>query len=510
MNDRVLDPLNRHHLRSSGHRDDALEVSFDLPERVVQFGTGAFLRGFAEYFVARANQAGRLNGRVVMVGSTGSGRARRLDEQDGLYTLLVRGREDGAVVDRAQIVAAVSRALASQDQWDDVLACAHNPDLALIISNTTEVGITLEADDRIDLDPPRSYPGKLTAFLYERARAFGYDPDKGLIILPCELIEGNGDTLRGIVRRLAECWDLGADFLRWLDEANRFCNTLVDRIVPGTPDGDELDALWHRLGYHDDLLTVAEPYRLWAIEGDEELARRLPLAGADPGIVIAEDITPFRVRKVRILNGAHTIMVPTALQCGCKTVREAVEHPLLSRFVRRVVYKEIVPSLDSEPEQARAFAQEVLERFANPFIEHELLSITFQQTAKLKVRVVPSLVGFTARHDKLPPLLTFGFAGFLLYQHPGHRTATGSAPGDDAADAWASRWQGVDLEDTDQVRRLVEDTCSDAEQWGRRLDALPGFTEAVSTHLIGMIREGVPAALEAHLQAVERGEEASI
>ncbi len=495
----MLPALNKTALPQGAELEGPVEAHFGLPERVLQFGTGAFLRGFAGFFVEQANRTGAINGRVVMVGSTGSGRVQRLNEQDGLYTLCVRGREDGRIVDQTQLIAAVSRALASSDQWDEVLACARNPALSLVISNTTEGGITLDEDDRIDLDPPRSFPGKLTAVLHERARAFDYDPAQGLIILPCELVEDNGDKLRGIVQSLAERWDLGADFLRWLDEANAFCNTLVDRIVPGTPEDEEAEALFDRLGYRDDLLTVAEPYRLWAIEGDADLAARLPLAGADPGIVVTDDLRPYRERKVRILNGGHTSTVPAALLCGMQTVCEAVEDPRVGPFIRRVVLEEIVPSLDLDPAMARSFAHAVLDRFANPFIRHELLGITFQQTMKMRVRAVPSLLGYAEKTNEAPPCLTFGFACFLLYQHPEVGPPADARPADDAAAGWRDRWAGVDRTEAASVCRFVVSVCADEALWGARLDVLPGFVEAVAGHLVRAVRDGVPAALDALL-----------
>lgn len=474
-----------------------------LPERVLQFGTGAFLRGFAGYFVEQANRAGLLNGRIVMVGSTGSGRATRLNEQEGLYTLVVRGREDGRIVDEAHVVGAVSRALASRDAWDEVLAAARRPELALVVSNTTEVGIRLDDDDRIDLDPPRSFPGKLTAVLYERATAFDYDPDRGLVVLPCELVEDNGALLRGIVHTLAARWELGDRFRAWLDEAVVFCNTLVDRIVPGTPEPAEADALQQRLGYRDDLLTVAEPYRLWAIEGDDALAERLPLVGADAGIVVTRDVGPFRERKVRILNGTHTALCPAALLCGVETVAEAMEHPLTARYVRRVLHEEIVPSLDLDPERARAFAADVVERFANPFMRHELLGITFQQTAKMRVRVLPSIVRYAEKRGSVPPALAFGFAAFLLFQHPDEGPPADARPDDDARADWHARWADVDRSDAAALRAFVADVAADEALWGTRLDALPGFVDAVADALAAAARDGVPAALESHLNALE-------
>ena len=290
--------------------------------------------------------------------------------------------------------------------------------------------------------------------LAERAEALGYRPDAGLVVLPCELVEANGDRLGQIVRRHAERWGLGDRFLDWLDGSVTFCNTLVDRIVPGTPD-DPSD-LYERLGYTDALLTVAEPYRLWAVEGDAGFAERFPLAGLD-GVVVTDDLRPYRERKVRVLNGGHTAAVPAALLCGLGTVREAVEDETVGPFVRRVVLDEIVPSLDLD---AEAFAREVLDRFANPFVRHALLDITAQQTTKLGVRVVPSVLGYAEKRGEAPPLLAFGVAAFLASTRPG--ALPEGRPGDDAESAWRARWAGVG-EGNAALRRFAR---------GRRLDGL--------------------------------------
>ena len=479
-----------------------VEAHFDLPETMLQFGTGAFLRGFVEWFVDEANRAGRALGRAVLVSSTGSGRAARLSDQDHLYTLCVRGLDDGERVDRSRVIPVVSRALSARDDWPSVLAFARSPDLWLVTSNTTEVGITLDANDRHDADPPRSFPGKLTAVLYERARAFDYDPQAGLVVLPCELIERNGDTLRDIVLTLADRWALGDAFADWVRSATVFCNTLVDRIVPGQPEPAERESLFGRLRYADDLLTVAEPYRLWAIEASKEARARLePLAGLE-GIEIVDDGTPYRVRKVRILNGAHTISVPAAYLCGCTTVREAVEDPDVGAFIRRVMLREIVPSLDLPAGMATAFAHAVLERFANPFIRHELLDITFQQTTKMRVRVVPSLLDYTRKNGSAPESMAFGFACFLLFQHEAHRPDDDELPRDEARSYWCERWRGVDLNSEKAVQAFVEAVAADEERWGPALQQVPGFVEAVSTHLRNLIAAGPREALRAHLAAV--------
>src|SRR5687768_17156226 len=396
----ALPPLNAALVRDAASRrrasvelpDPAL---LDLPEKAVQFGTGAFLRGFVDAFLDECNRQGRFGGRVVAIASTSSGRERALNEQNGLYTLSIQGIEQGAARQEQRIVASVSRALSAPDEWRAVLECAHNPALELVFSNTTEVGIVLDERDGPDAAPPRSFPGKLTRFLYERARAFDYDPTKGVIVIPCELIEENGERLCAIVLALAARWNLGSQFIQWIESAVPFCNTLVDRIVPGTPPPDRLAELQRMLGYRDSLLTTGEPYRLFAIEGDDEIRARLPFASDTRGLVIATDIAPYRERKVRLLNGAHTAMVPVALLAGCETVLEAMQHPTVGRFVRRLMLDEIAPGLDVP--DAIAFAHEVLDRFGNPHIRHALLDITLQGTTKMRVRVIPSIVRHAER-----------------------------------------------------------------------------------------------------------------
>ncbi len=469
----------------------------DLPEKVLQFGTGVFLRGFIGYFIDQANRQGVFGGRVVAVGSTGSGRTQKLNAQDGLYTLVVQGMADGQEVDEVQIISSISRALSARDQWDEVLACAANPDLSVIVSNTTEVGIVLDPTDHPDLTPPHSFPGKLTAFLYARALAFDFDPAQAPVILPCELLISNGDRLRGIVETLAGRWYGESAFAEWLG-ACRFCNTLVDRIVPGTPDAEKQTALFKRIGYRDDLLITAEPYRLWAVEGDEALIERLPFLNADPGIIVDEDITPYRERKVRILNGTHTGMVPAGMQYGLETVREAVADPVFGPFVRRIMLDEIVPSLDVDRAGAETFAQEVLDRFSNPFIVHPLRNIMLQATMKTRVRVVPSIQSHLEKTGTLPPALTLSFALFLLLRRDDDPAAF---PPDDQADRIRQVWRNTHLTDAQAVDACVHQLLADADLWHTDLTAMPGFETAVRQHIAAALQDGVPAVLQTFVTA---------
>jgi tagaturonate reductase len=487
-----LPTLNRDLLASAAPRPGLHVPSpalLDLPERALQFGTGAFLRGFVEAFLQEANEAGRFNGRVVMVGSTGSGRDRTLAEQDGLYTLSVQGISGGEPVHQQHVIGVVSRALSATDEWDQVLACARAAELELVFSNTTEVGIVLDQDDQPEMAPPRSFPGKLTRFLYERARAFDYDPARGVLVLPCELIENNGSKLRDIVLALAERWALDPRFAGWIRESVPFLNTLVDRIVPGTPAPDARAEAEAALGYRDELLTVAEAYRLFVIEAGDELRARIPFADI-AGVTVAADVSPFRERKVRMLNGAHTITVPAALLAGCGTVLEAVNHPLVGPFLRGALLDDIVPTLDA-PGSAQ-YALAVLDRFANPYVKHALTDISLQQTMKMRVRIVPTVVRYAERTGRAPESLAFGFAAWLLFVRDGRGLA------DDQGDRVRAHW--TDAGANASAESVVQRICADTALWGTELDRVPGFVAAAASALDAIRRDGVDAALAAHLE----------
>jgi len=475
--------------------------TLELPEKVVQFGTGAFLRGFAEYFIDEANRRGMFNGSVVAVSSTGSQRDALLNEQDGLYTLAIQGVEGTAARQRYRIVASLSRAISARDDWSAVLDLARSPDIQLVISNSTEVGIVLDETDTFDANPPRSFPGKLTRFLAERARAFDYDEQRAVIVLPCELIEDNGDVLRDIVATLARRWSLGARFEQWLRSAVIFCNTLVDRIVPGVVAPEEADRIGRLFGYRDGLVTSCESYALFAIEGDDDLRPKLGFADGDPRIIIAPDIRPYRERKVRVLNGTHTISVPVALLAGLETVREAVEDERVGRFIRRVMFDDIVPSLDAPG--AEAFASEVLERFANPYIHHSLIDITLYGTTKMRVRVVPSIVDHYRRVGRPPASLAFGFAAYFAFMrgeiHAERRTAGLSVPEDGDGETVRGAWLDVDPHADANIVAFVHRVCSDEKLWAVDLTSLNGFAELVADHLVRIVQQGIQPALDAHL-----------
>lgn len=360
-----------------------------LPETILQFGGGNFLRAFADLFVDEANRAGQQVGRIVVVQSTAGSRADLLNEQGG-YHVVVRGLEKGQAVDRVQRVESISRGLSADRQWDRVLQLARAPQLRWIISNTTESGFTLDPGDTAESAPPRSYPAKLLHVLRERFQAGG----EPLTVVPCELFEKNALKLRGIVLQLGRDWQQPDNFLSWLERDCLWLNTLVDRIVTGKP-------AEHPLLAQDELLTVAEPFALWAVEK----SRRANDFFTHPSVLRVDDVMPYTLRKVRILNGAHTALVCKALPLGLKIVREAVQHPEVGPWLKRLIFEEIVPTLEGRVDGPKQFAEQTLERFANPFQEHKLSSIAAYHQDKMKLRILPTRAEYVEKFGKNPPLL---------------------------------------------------------------------------------------------------------
>ena len=386
----------------------------DVPERVVQFGEGNFLRSFVDWMIDAMNGRGLFGGSVVVVQPIERGTVDVLSEQDCLYTLILRGLQGGKVVEQRQVITAISRGIDPYRDWNAYLAAAEQPDLRFAVSNTTEAGIAYVDEPRPTHGCPASFPAKVTAFLHRRFGRFRGGASKGLVFLPCELIDRNGEQLRSCVLRHAAAWDLGAEFTHWVAERNRFLNTLVDRIVPGYPH-EEVSALTEQLGYEDRLLTTGEIFHVWVIEGDAALAEELPLTQAGLNVIWTSDLQPFRTRKVRILNGAHTMMALAAYLADLDTVRQCVEDPVLGGYVRRGAFDEILPLLPLPAEETRAFAEDVMERLANPFIKHNLISIALNSVSKYRVRVLPSLLEYRAANHRLPSALTFSLAALLAF-----------------------------------------------------------------------------------------------
>ena len=475
------------------------ESEFDFPEKVIQFGTGVLLRGLTDFFIQKSNGVGGFKGRVVVIKSTDAGDTEDFSRQDGLYTICVRGLEQGRTVEENLVSAAISRVLSAKREWQKILELARRKEIVLVISNTTEVGLRLELEN-IFQSPPKSFPAKLLAILYERYKFFHAARHSGLVIIPTELIPDNGKLLAQILTELSQFNKLEPDFLEWLREANEFCSSLVDRIVPGRPAGAETAELEKSLGYEDKLLLIAEPYRLWAIEGSDRVKALCSFESSDPQVIVAEDISPYRELKLRLLNGTHTLTCGLAYLMGFRTVKEGMQDPLLFAHVQGLMTQEILPVLPDyiTAEQSREFARNTLERFANPFIQHQWINITLQYTSKMKMRNVPVLLNHYKKNASPPWHFTTGFAAYLLFMKAVKfedrvyfgETSEGYYPiHDDEASYFMDLWHRR------KPAELVKTILQNHSLWGEDLFALPGFAAAVQTKLEAMLANGVKAVL---------------
>ncbi|MGN8069102.1 tagaturonate reductase [Mucilaginibacter sp. SG564] len=472
--------LNKISLPVSGLPDTQI---FELPEKVLQFGTGVLLRGLPDYFIDKANSNGVFNGRIVVVKSTDTGSASDFDKQDGLYTIYTKGIANGQEINEQVICSAISRVLSATIDWAAILEVAQSPHLQVIISNTTEVGIKLVKED-ISKHPPESYPGKLLAVLYKRYQAFNGSADSGLVIIPTELITDNGKKLESIVLELAHLNKLEPAFMDWLESHNHFCNSLVDRIVPGRPDkvlNDELEA---KSGYTDNLSIIAEPYSLWAIEGDDHIRLVLSFHEVDESVVITSDIELFRELKLRLLNGTHTLSCAWAILQGFATVKEAMSNETFINFITPLMYEEILPAIPYKIDEniATDFAGKVLDRFRNPYIRHEWLSISVQYTTKIKMRVVPLLLNYYKLNSSIPEHMVLGFAAYIRFMqiklsNDGHYTGKMNGLEYRVTDSFAEYFATVWANSETNV--AIHQILTNTELWDADLTALSGFEDAI-------------------------------
>ncbi|HNP22184.1 MAG TPA: tagaturonate reductase [Panacibacter sp.] len=472
---------------------------FDLPDKVLQFGTGVLLRGLCDYFIDKANRNGIFNGRVVVVKSTGGGDIHVFEEQDNLYTICVRGVQDGQKVEENIICSAISKVLSAKDQWNDVLAYAHNRQMQIVISNTTEVGLQL-VKESIHQKPPSSYPAKLLAFLYHRWLAFAGSAEAGMVIIPTELISENGKKLFSIVEELAHYNNLGSDFTTWLKEHNRFCNSLVDRIVPGKPPENKLTELRHQLGYKDELLEVCEHYRLWAIEGDYHEQSMLSFFSADKAVVIEPNIEVYKELKLRMLNATHTLTCGLACLCGSNTVKDGMGDAYLSAFISDLMLREIAQAIPCPlPDGiASGYGYQVLDRFRNPYLEHQWINITLQYSSKIKMRAIPVLLRYYELYETVPQRFALGFAAYILFMKAVKEEAGayfGSLNGqyyrisDDSAAFFYELWK------TKSADEVVVEVFHSKELWGVDLSYFYEFIAAVQGQLSQIIQKGALVAL---------------
>ncbi|SFS58244.1 tagaturonate reductase [Lutibacter maritimus] len=385
-----------------------------LPIKIVQFGEGNFLRAFIDYAIQQLNKKVDFNAGVAVVQPIERGLIHMLNEQDGLYTLFMKGVKKGQVIQDVELISNIVKGVDPYSNFAEYVSLAKEPSLEFIISNTTESGIAYVSSDTIEMQPPSSFPAKLTVLLFERFKHFNGDSKKGLTIIPCELINHNSETLKEIILQYIADWNLGDDFKSWLLQNNSFHSTLVDRIVPGYPK-DEIESYNSQLDYQDNLIVAAETFFLWVIEGGEDLKQKLPFHKTDLDVKIVSDMQPYRTRKVRILNGAHTAMVPFSLLYGNTTVKETVDNSFTSSFINTAIFNEINETLKMDRDELNSFADEVLDRFRNPFIKHKLSDIALNSISKFKVRVLPSLLEYTAVYNKIPTNLTFSFACLIRF-----------------------------------------------------------------------------------------------
>lgn len=493
--------LTRHTIRTitSDLISKPTESSFLYPEKILQFGTGVLLRGLPDYFVNKANQKNLFCGRILVVKSTSSSGADAFEQQDNLYTLAIKGVEDGEEISHYEINNSISRVLAANQHWSDILKSAENPDLEIVFSNTTEVGIVM-SEDTINDAPPASFPGKLLAILYRRFVYFNADKNKGLTVVPTELIPDNGTKLKSIVTALAKLNELPEKFIDWLDIANDFCNTLVDRIVPGALPLAEYTKTCALLGYEDQLMMMAEPFRLWAIEANSErVQQRLSFALADPNVMLVPSIEKYKEIKLRLLNGTHSLSCALALLAGFETVKEAMHNTAFNQFIRLLMQDEIGPAILSDSisvADINDFSSKVIDRFANPYLEHKWESIALNYSSKMAMRNIPLLRKWYTTHNKAPQLFALGFAAYLYllksklngdqYEQLIHgRTVVLQ---DESAPILHTAWCNPDT--------LVHTVLSDTGLWGINLTEFPHFEETVNQKLQQIIEKGALKALE--------------
>lgn len=452
------------------------------PVRVLQFGEGNFLRAFVDWMIDIANEKGVTDTGVAVVSPRFKNNAgiKALRSQDGLYHVCLEGIADDKAVSESRLITCVDTVLSPQDDYKAYEEVILSPELRFVVSNTTEAGIRYEADD-ITADVPVTFPGKVTSLLYKRYRHFEGDDGKGLIFLCCELIEDNGSRLREIVLRHAREAELPSDFICWVENSCVFCDTLVDRIVPGFP-ADTIDEVKASLGYDDNLVVKGERYHIWAIGGDgyEKVGEELPLNLAGLNVLFMPSIKEFRDRKVRILNGSHTGMVPEGLLLGCATVQDAFDDEDLHPFISRMVDDEVLPVIDGNPDELKRFADGILERFYNPFIRHYLKSIALNSLSKWEARNFPTVLDTRKKLDKYAERELFTFASLLALYSP----ESGFTPEDNPAHV-------------EKIREILGE-CQDEREAVRRICAsgiftedfeslVPGFSEKTG-HYLHLIR----------------------
>lgn len=460
-------------------------------EKVIQFGEGNFLRAFIEWIIWKTNQKTDFNGSVVVVQPIEKGMVEWLNEQDGLYHLNLQGLQNGETVNSLDMIDVISRGLNPYTEFDKYLALAEQPEIRFVISNTTEAGIAFDPACKLDDKPASSYPGKLTQLLYHRYQHFNGAKDKGLIIFPCELIFENGKHLKECIRQYIDLWNLGPDFSAWFEGACGVYSTLVDRIVPGYP-RDNAAELCERAGYDDHLLDKAEIFHLWVIEAPKEIADEFPADKAGLHVLFVPSEAPYHERKVTLLNGPHTVLSPVGYLSGLNTVKECCEDPEIGAFVKKVMYDELLPTLNLPKAELEQFAGDVMERFRNPFVKHFVTSIMLNSFPKFKTRDLPGLKTYLDRKGELPKGLVLGLAGICTYYKGGKRGEDEIVPNDDPKilELLQTLWASGD------VRKVAAGVLADDFIWGENLNAIPGLTDLLAADLALIQAKGMREAVK--------------
>lgn len=471
----------------------------ERPIRILQFGEGNFLRAFVDYMIDIANESGKFDGDVVIVKPIEFGSLDKFHQQECQYTVQLRGRVDGEPKKITRIVTSVADAVDAYGEYEKYAEYAKLDTLRFIVSNTTEAGIVYDESDRLEMKPPKSYPGKLAKFLYERYKHFNGAVDKGLIILPVELIDDNGLHLKECVLKQAANWKLEEGFVDWLNEACIFTSTLVDRIVTGYP-RDEAAELCREFGYEDNLIVTGEPFALWVIESAKDISGELPLPAAGLPVIYTEDHHPYKQRKVRILNGAHTSFVLASYLCGNDIVLQSMNDELILKYIKGVLFDEVIPTLTLPKQDLLDFAEAVLARFNNPFVKHAHLSIALNSVSKWRARCMPSFLDYIKKEGRLPSHLTFSIAALLAFY-------TGSEIRDKALIGHRDEEEYQILDDADVLKFFAANSgkapaefahavLSNEAFWGQDLSALPGVEAAVTEYLTVIRADGMRAAME--------------
>ena len=461
------------------------------PTKVIQFGEGNFLRAFVDWIIWNTNQKTNFNAGVVVVQPIERGMVDMLNAQDGLYHVNLQGIDKGEAVDSIQMIDVINGGLNPYTQNAEFMALAEDPNIRFVISNTTEAGIAFDPSCKLEDKPASSYPGKLTQLLYHRYNHFNGDKSKGFIILPCELIFLNGKELKKCIYQYIELWQLGDGFKTWFEEACGVYCTLVDRIVPGYPK-DTIEQIHERIGFSDNLVVKGEIFHLWVIEAPESVAAEFPADKAGLNVLFVPSEAPYHERKVTLLNGPHTVLSPVGYLSGLDTVKQCVEDPEVGAFVKKVMYEELMETLNLPKPELQAFADSVVERFVNPYVKHFVTSIMLNSFPKYKTRDLPGLKTYLERKGELPKGLVLGLAGIITYYKGGKRGDVEIVPNDDAAivELLKNLWA------TGDVRKVAEGVLAAEFIWGEDLNAVPGLTDLLTADLALIQNEGMRAAVK--------------